>query len=95
MHSQVHIVLGLIRGCVSLLLGSPGLPDEVHIAAVVLRMALAVLQAEGVLGGFHDMLLKLAQHILLFPHSRSLVCATFAEGLHHCLHSQDDAAFSV
>lgn len=86
-HAQVHTVLGLIPGCIRLLLGSPGPPDEVHITAVVLRMALGVLQAESVLGGFQGMLLKLAEHILLLPHCRSLVCASFAEGLHHCLHN--------
>lgn len=87
-HAQVHIVLGFVPGCVSLLPGGPGPSDEVHIAAVVLRMALGVLQAEGVLGGSQDMLLKLAQHVLLFPDSGPLVCASLTEGLDHRLHSQ-------
>ena len=85
MHAQIHIVLGLVLSGVGLLLSIAGLPHELHIAAVMLRMPLGVLQAECILGGFQNMLLELTQHIWLFPNSRALVFASFAEGLHHCL----------
>ena len=94
MHAQIHSVPRLIPCCISLLPGSPGLPHESHIAAVVLHSLLCVLQAEGVLGGFQHMLLELAQHIWLLPNSRPLVAAPFAEGLGNSLDiSQDCAAY--
>lgn len=73
MQAHVDFVIKLISRLVSSLVQQPALSHEAGVLAVVQDMLLAVLQAEGILGCFQNMLLELTQHIWLLPYSRPLV----------------------